>query len=341
MGLFRKKSAAASDPTVLLTPVAQFWQWWGEDGHAIDVSTPTPLHDELTRRVQTVDPGLTWHFGPGTRADHRLTVTASGVAAVRTMAERWLRAAPAADATWEFASALEADPSALGRTLDLGGTRLDLAELVFGVEVSEAERRVHVEVHHPAFVDMDDHARRQVAFLVADWTLGEDAVERWVGALEPVGERPVRARDAAALREAVDALAAQRDPEAWAILQADDDGRPMLAVVRTGHRWLDHPTLDLHHTVSAPFAAGPNGQPDTTATLDKLHALETELEKVVAPVGLHLGHETADGVRVFHIYTDGEDQNAADPLLDWAEVLGLKVESSHDPGWHEVRHFTG
>src|SRR5215212_21992 len=175
MGLFRKREPAAEPH-----PITAFWTWWADQGRSVDPHQTSSATEELTRRVTAIHPDLTWHVGPGTTSQHRLTVSSGGVAEVRPAAERWLRAAPSADATWEFRSSQQADPDALGSVLEIAGHKVDLASIVFRVDPVEEELRVHVGVHHPTFEQLPEAARAQITYLVLDWLLGEDDVERWL-----------------------------------------------------------------------------------------------------------------------------------------------------------------
>ena len=54
-----------------------------------------------------------------------------------------------------------------------------------------------------------------------------------------------------------------------------------------------------------------------------------------------VGYETHQGVRTYHAYTDGEDQNVDAALGDWASNRRLPLKSQPDPAWSQVRHFAG
>jgi len=337
MGLFRK-SQAASGPH----PITAFWTWWAEEGHGIDPSQNSRATDELTRRVAAIQPDLTWHFGPGEASQHRLTVSAGGVAEVRPSAERWLRAAPPADPKWEFRSSQQADPDALSNVLEIAGHKVDLASTEFHVESVDDELRVHVGVHHPAFARLPEQVRAQVTFLVLDWLLGEDDVERWLGHIQPLSSTPEPAGSAADVVAAVAKIAAQRDPDEWTIAQWEDKaGVPGLVTTRRGLRWVDHPTLDRHQIVSAAYPAKENGLPSDAASLDDLRGIESDLESLLSSRGILVGYETYRGRRTFHAYTDGEDQNIDAAINDWAGRGHFSVDAQPDPAWSQVRHFTG
>jgi hypothetical protein len=336
MGLFRRKESSPA-----AHPVSDFWTWWADSGRSISPHEVTPAHDVLTRRIQAIHPQLTWHFGPGESSEHRLTVSAGGVADVRPAAERWHRAAPAADSTWEYRPSQQADPDSMEHRLDIAGHQIDLSATTFDVDIDHDRRRVHVGVHHPAFAGMPVEASQQVTFLVLDWTLGEDEVERWVGGIDTLTDAPETTSSAEDLIGAVAELQAARDPESWAVAEwTADGGERGLAMFRTGIRWIDQPTLDLHHEIVAPYAAQDDGLPEPQA-LDRLRSLEDELVDAVGNRGILVAHQTATGRRIFHFYTDGEDQNAADSLRAALPPDGVTMTSTPDPAWHAVRAFTG
>lgn len=337
MALFRKRKVSSGPH-----PITAFWTWWAEEGQAVDPSQTSRATDELTRRVTAIHPDLAWHFAPGAMSKYRLTVSAGGAAEVRPAAERWLRAAPSADARWEFRCSQQADPDALSKDLEIVGHRVDLASTEFRIEQVEEELRVHVGVYHPAFGQLPESARAQITFLVLDWLLGEDDVERWVGHIEPLDTPPARAGSADEVLAAVTEIAAQRDPDGWAVAQwQDKQGVPGLAAFRRGLRWIDTPTLDRHQLVGATYPAQENGLPADNASLEALREIEDELEALLGSRGILVAYETHRGARAFHLYTDGEDQNIDAALSEWARNRHLSVDAQPDPGWSQVRHFTG
>lgn len=351
MGLFSRRTSSESDPHAdpdgsgtarpAPTPVGAFWDWWTDEGRRVDPSQAGPAHAVLDGLLTAIDPGLTWHFGPGRGAQHRLTVSAGGLADARPAAERWFRAAPPADATWEYAPAVEADPAAFDAVLQVDGATVDLAQVVLAVETDLEALRVHVGVHHPAFAELPERVRGPVTFMVLDWALGEDDVARWVGGVEPLVEAPAEPRTVADLRAAVAVCADERDPEVWSALSGQTaEGRPVFALARTGARWVDAPTLDLHHTLVATYEPDERGMP-SPEELGMLQALDDSLTATIEPRGLVVARVTTEGTRTLHVYTDGEDQNAGADVARWAETHGLRTSSTPDPGWTRVRHLLG
>src|ERR1700754_1012718 len=83
-----------------------FWSWWAAAGaaqvaDAITRQEPASANAALSEQVARIHPELEWELGPGLHAAHVLIVTAAGNPALRAVARRWLRAAPASDETWE------------------------------------------------------------------------------------------------------------------------------------------------------------------------------------------------------------------------------------------------
>lgn len=337
MRLFRARQSADSPH-----PVFAFWDWWRRDGHAVNPHAASPKVVELNRRVLSIDNGLAWHFSAGTESEHRLTVSAGGQAALRPLAERWLRAAPPADATWEFRASQEAEPSALSNIVEIGKARVDLSKTLFSLQSDVNRMRVDVGVYHPQFGALQEEVRTQISFLVLDWLLGEDDVERWLGVIETLTALPTPSATPDDVVAAVAGLAEQRNLDEWVLVKwADTDGFPVIASSRKGLRWNDFPTLDQHLTVYIPFESRDDGLPADGGVLDSLHTLEDELEETIRGRGILVGHETTQGRRSFHVYLDSEDQNASQPATDWAVERGSEIRSDKDPAWTAVRHLTG
>lgn len=334
---FRRSVAPAS-----VHPVTAFWEWWSSEGHTLDPSTLSPLIDELAARVAAIHSDLAWHLSAGADSEHRLTVSGNGVPELRSVAARWLRAAPPHDETWEFRASQEADPRALTNKLTIDGQTVDLSATRFQVETHSERLRIDLGVYNPDFDRLPPGAPLQVIFLVLDWLLGEDDVERWVAGVQQIGDAAAAPSSAEDVTDAVEALRREHDPDEWTLAGWEEQsGAQGLATYRPAVRWVDHPTLDAHHRIHAGYSAQSNGLPADTPELERLRAFESELDTRLTGGGILVAHETSAGRRTFHVYTDSEDQNTGDRLTAWAASKGADVETTHDPAWREVRHFTG
>jgi len=177
MGLFSKREKPA-----VTHPISDFWEWWNAKGQSrFTRAIPTGEYGDaiadLGAMVAAIDPGLQWETTKGRVSEHALIVTAGGIAELRPLAERWLRGAPAANPTWEFAAARRRDATVHDAAVSIDGRQLDFAEARVAAVVDEDAQKIDVTVFHPLFPGMRRQGGAQVTFLFLDWLLGEDGYE--------------------------------------------------------------------------------------------------------------------------------------------------------------------
>lgn len=148
-----------------------FWTWWAgaRDRVATAVETggfDAKLIEDVSKAVSRVDQRMAWEFAPGRTARHALCVSPEGNAEVRPAALRWLASAPPADAVWEYHASRQASPTL--RALEIGGVRVDLAEVRAIASWNTSRRRVDVRLWHPAFETAPQALRQQICFLFLD-----------------------------------------------------------------------------------------------------------------------------------------------------------------------------
>jgi hypothetical protein len=274
-------------------------------------------------------------------AVHAVVVTAEGMPEPRRRAEQWYQQAPVADEVWEYYPARQASPEALSCVLDFEGRRLDLAELAFDLRVDRERGLLDVTVIHSAFAGMPEKIQRHAAALVLDWALGEDNATRWVKSMSTSGVRGESCVPVAGLTQTADALAERAATPRWLLLRGQRDGDILIATVRTPATWVDHPLLDTHFAVLAPFEDEQHGGLPGPGTLGQLRMLEDELTARLPPTALLAAHETARRLRTFHIYGDSDDPALHDLVQDSvSQWQGATVTPAADPGWQAIRHLT-
>ncbi len=189
MGIFRRRESDEQRLARESDAIAGFWAWWIAEGRAhaaavfdeADATAVRRLGDELAQRLREVGP-LDFETGQGRQARHVLVVSAGGNPDLRDLAARWRAAAPPADDAFEYADSRQPVRDPAGLAIDLGdGRRVDIASAVVATEVEGSI--VHVDVWHPVFGDLPDDARGKITFLFLDALLGEEVVERNVGAV--------------------------------------------------------------------------------------------------------------------------------------------------------------
>lgn len=245
MGIF-KRGVKTSQESGGLSAVPSFWRWWVSEGRpladqAIQGDGLGNFADEISAQVTRIHPDMEWETAAGRTAQHALIITSGGISDRRSLAERCFRAAPPADATWEYHPARQPDPEALRSRLDLGGSELDLSLTRVGLTLDAERQKADVSVFHPGFATIPEQARGQATFLLLDWLLGEDGVERWLGAIEAVTVCPADALPAEALPETVLALAARTGDDQWALLEGQRDGKSVLVSAMRPMKWIDNP----------------------------------------------------------------------------------------------------
>ena len=271
-----------------------------------------------------------------------MVVTAAGVPELRRLAEQWYQRSPAVSAVWEYHPARQASPDSLAAVLEFGVHMLNLRELAFDLHVDNDRQVIDTVVFHPLFAEMPSEARNQVGFLALDWALGEDGVTRWIGGFQTSITRPAAGLPADGLIETVKALASRASEPRWALLRGERDGAVIVASLTVPAKWIDHPLMDQHITVTLPFADQTSEGLPTPAWLDQLRELEEELADLLPPHALLVAHETTRGVRTLHLYADSDDRTLTELVRStvsrWPDAV---VNASLDAGWRAICHLTG
>lgn len=191
-GTERDHGETAGTPSSASTPAAReaiagFWAWWATEGKAEaselfagrgDPERFEAFSGAIGARVQAMG-DLAVATGPGHDAKHCLVLTAGGNPDLRDLAAAWLAAAPPTDEEFEYADHRQAHPEPASLTLRFEGGELDLASTTV-VAIAEGGK-VHVQLAHPQFAELDEDDRGQVTFLFLDAVLGERAVEDRIG----------------------------------------------------------------------------------------------------------------------------------------------------------------
>lgn len=325
-----------------------FWAWWSSEGAdacaaAIADGTIAEMVDDLTTRIHAVSADLAWELGPGERARHVLLVSPEGNPDARAVARRWLRAAPPASATWEYADSRRASPDPGSGVLRVGDDEVDFASIRVGV--SRVGNHVDVAVHHPLLRTLPEQARGSVLFLSLDHALGETACETWVGAVDAALEEPPGALTLEQVRELVDVVRADATGDdgepVWVLLRGDKDGEPIMAAAQVplAPSWAPH--LDAHLAVRVPFVGAADEGMPTPEVLDELRALEDHLSEQLAGSGRLVAHETQRGLRTLHYYVESTLPTLAvvEAAVGGWTAGRVEVTSTPDPSWHGVRHL--
>jgi hypothetical protein len=336
MGIFRRPRET---PSPSLPAISEFWEWFGQARARIEAQLAdglsTDLAEEFAHRIYKIHPGLQWDLGQRPV----LTVTGGGVAELRGLSERWLRAAPPAPG-WTFHAARQPDLAKLNEKLVLGEHEFDLNYVRLGMRADPGRARIHLTAYHPDFLFVDEETQLQVALHVLDWALGEDDVARWVGEVKLAIEPPIDALPPATLAAVVDQVAEPFRRPQWLTGEGRTPrGHPAGVTARFPLHRQDHPLCDLHVEVSVPYAHSNPDRLPVEPSASALRKLEKRLDGLRGAV--LAARVTGDGLRVFHLYADADsgvlaelDQLAA----GWGEGKA-KVATAPDPAWRALTPF--
>jgi hypothetical protein len=343
---FEHKSALSQ---ISVGDVHSFWRWWGTEGatecaRAIASRNGADQLAALNPAIDRLDPRLCWEFGPGTRSQHRLVVTAEGDVSVRALARRWTLAAPDADDTWEYFDTRPADPDYAHMVVGIGGVDLTIEDT--RVSFGEPGESLGVRMFHPQYGKLPDRGE-VMAFLTLAAVLGELDAALWIGEVDVVTQPLEQPRTLGELKGAVENLRRVKlgpDGEpTWTILSSTADGPARMAVVQTPLRSMFAPQLDTHVNVEVPYVnCADNGLPET-ASLESLRLFQGELEQRIKGAGRVVAHETCNGVRILHVYVDSTASVVTElgaATAGWGEGLAT-LHSTYDPEWSAVSHLRG
>jgi len=331
-----------------LTAISAFWGWWSTVHEQIAAEAAagglSPEHTaEITAHVEAISKGLEWELNGPDPATHQLVVTAGGAMELRSLAQRWAQAAPD-DPGWSYLPARQAVPAALDATLVVdAGRRISPAAAEIAARVDQRRAAVDVIVYHPVFADLaDPWAREQIAALILSRLLGEDDVARWIRQVEVATDRPLDGIPAGSLPAVVEQVAARYAEPRWALLTGSTaTGLPVVATIRFPLHRVDYPLADQHLAVVLPYRDRTEQRLPTATTLEALNDFEERLLTVIEPGAVLVGHETANGRRIMHVY-----QDAAEPVTAAVTELArswrpgrASVAATSDPAWTHIVHL--
>jgi len=317
--------------------IAEFWEWWtsGRDEleAAIDSGEDTDLPAQITELVQAIAPSLEWQLTTGATARHSFALSAGGDPQLRVVTEVWVKAAPEADATWEFHAARQ--PVDLV-PFDVENTVIDPNTAVFSSEPDELYEQLVVSVYAPGFEELQLETQMRAALTMLDATLGEDDVERWAGFVEPLDDPPADGQPLSALRAVIEQFATTVTGDQWEVLEESDKyGLSALTTVNRSLKFIDNVDRSLHLELIIEMESPDGlGLPDPEET-EVLNAIEDGAFGLLGDSAVFAARETENGIRRLHFFcwnVPGLDELAA----DWTEGLTVrKVESvlSFDPDW--------
>ena len=337
---FLRRGTSADPELPIEQRLEGFWAWWAgaKDSIAADIPRGTvgSRAAEISEQVNRVHPSLAWELGKGATSEHAFVVSCEGNPEIRPVALRWAASAPPADATWEYHPSRQPGPPQI---LDIRGVRVPFSEVRSITSWDEARETLDVRLWHPAFDGLPTEVKAQISFLFLDNLVGEDDVERWIGAIDadPAAQA---GRTADELRDEIRRRVESSTGENWALLEGTDGrGDPVLVRLNSSLKRIDHPYAGDHLEVT--LARGfDQGTPELTR---EIAAAEEELETALKGIAVEAAHITDRRRRVTHFVT-AEGERARSVAQEWAGrhgEWGPKVTLQPDPTWSFRKSYGG
>jgi len=191
-----------------------FWQRWYRLQPALSAALgdrePYRYEHELAETVAALHPDLHFTVELGHRALYALVISGQEDPALRPYTDAWKAAAPPEDAIWEYHDSVPPVPDPTKVTVNLGASRISLADVRVVAQIDEAAGVVDVAVHHPEMANLEQAARRAITFLPLDATLGERTAAQRLRRVETAVHEPAGTIGLLELRELVDRLTGHR-----------------------------------------------------------------------------------------------------------------------------------
>jgi len=326
--------------------ITDFWAWWPANRDRLSGAIATGAFDpalitDIGRAVSTIHPAIGWELSPGRSAKHAFCISPEGDPELRPATLTWLASAPPTDATWEFYASKQAAPSLSG--LKIGDATFDLGEMRAIASWDSVRQREDVRLWHPGFPGVPEGVRIQIGFIFLDKLLGEDAVERWIGEIDMLGD-PTGGRTPAELKDEIGRRSTEAAGEDhWVLAQRElPNGQVEIILADAALKRIDHPFAGRHAMIRTIAREDDRWLPNA-AEGDVLEAEEHDLIGRLEGVAVFAGHTTSPGQRVMHFVT--ADTDAMRPAIDgWAADLPdqigeggpqrrIKVDFESDMNW--------
>lgn len=172
-------------------------RWWAAFAAAADAvdrhfnaGEPFDL-ESLMNELAEVHPHLMWEFGPAVdKHGHRLSITPENRPELRPMLQVLLDFAPKLD-RWEFYPYRLRDLAGPDHRVVDGRTKIAREGVTVSAEVGRGNR-INLRYFLPPASMADDQQAQAFAFYTTERLVGEETLDRWIGAIEAFSENVER-----------------------------------------------------------------------------------------------------------------------------------------------------
>ncbi len=303
-----------------------FWEAWPQLRSPLEEEMEAGHYgegtEELTELTKAIDPYLEWDLMAGRSGLYALCLSAAADPALRPLTEKWLRAGPAADTTWEYhAARIAVEPA----PRFIGTIGIHPRDLTVVVEPDPSTEELNLTLGHPDFARMDETLQLQSAFRLLDDLLGEDGMEMWIGSVDVVPHPLPWGMPFLDMAGEVDRQAAAATGQQWQMLHEEDPdlGDCDLFINRALKR-LHFLDMEFVLTVSI----------EISGSEDRLvRGVEEDLAVRLGADGVIFAHRIFDTFTVIYAYAGPDGVEAVSGLADRWRPAVYEVVAEPDPGW--------
>lgn len=139
----------------------------------------------MEEHLQSIDPSIMWEFGPAVKGDgHRLVITPEVRKDLRPLVRSILEKAPAIEG-WEFYEYRLPEKLSQAVLAVEGRTGVNIKDFKFRASLDQL-LRIDMQFTSPQVKNQDDQEAINAAFVTLESLLGEERLEKWIGAIEVV-----------------------------------------------------------------------------------------------------------------------------------------------------------
>ncbi len=321
--------------------IAEFWEWWATARDEVDREIAEGgLYDdtieEIGDHMWRIHPELNWQITGGVSAPHSLNLVWGGNRLLRLIAELWRRMGPPDDDRWEH------HPSRLpfGLTpFEVKGVEIDPSEVRFVVAEDPLYGRLDVTVAHAALYDLDEDDANDAAMHLLDATLGEDAVERWLGILDTVDELADGAPIFTA-RSVFERFASEALSDGWERVDDQYDG-VVLAQVNRAVKWIDHLDKPIYAEVTISAVTTDEDGLPVALEQKRLDTIVADLVERLGDRAVILATAVGDGEETVHLYVTVAD-DVEETFTQWREANDnrqISMDLAGDEQWKNAEQW--
>lgn len=170
--------------------IARIDAWWKEFAHRIDdlrahfkQNLDFDIPEWMANHLQAIHPLLMWEFGPAVHCNgHRLVITPESRRHLRPLTSAILERAPRVTG-WEFYPYRLPESVALAQLTVNARTGQDIGDFRAFVRRGE-HQRVDICYYSPSITNKEDQQALNAAFVATESLLGEELLDKWIGAIE-------------------------------------------------------------------------------------------------------------------------------------------------------------